>query len=1062
MVVAPRRAADAGLGSRGDAGLGGPAADAGVSFADAGLRAQPSDAGAIPFDAGLGSRSPGDAGAQAVTRPAAPSLASVAPAAAKKPTAPEVVMPTTYDDKECRTCHAAIVNKQFTHSIFKDGACSDCHLPALRSSRCDTGMSLGRKTTRSQDSKFSIAVSVVGWRFNSMEPALCTSCHEGIASDEPVHKAIEVAGCSVCHDPHSESRKKLLRAELGTLCAKCHRKDDRRYVHAPVAKGECGACHDAHTGLAQPLLKDTNQDLCIGCHKPAGLSAGKHPASAKADCSQCHVAHASDEKGLLKSKGTADIPVKAAAPPAASASYPSTPCKACHEALTNKKFKHGVFKEGGCADCHVSFEREGACKEPVGRGWALKQQEPELCTGCHDGLGKSTPMHAIIKQRGCTACHDPHSSDVKHELKKPMEQLCNGCHQRRDTGKVTHRPLLEGASCLKCHDPHSGAAAPLLKKEPGLLCIECHKEKDLMPDAMVHEPVAKGRCVECHAAHSSDKPAMLRETGQALCLRCHAAGQKGRDKAVAAKTQIEFVGAGSVHDAKGKDGCQACHVQTHTGRLDKLLKQPNVRLCLGCHDVRGKTDLHRPINEKGCSACHKPHTSENKKLLTMWPVENLCHSCHDKEQTREDLAGTHAPVQMGECLACHGAHSGEEAPLLLVQRKDLCLGCHEVADLAPLPEVHSPVKEGKCFGCHNAHGSEIPKLLVSSPTQLCMNCHDSRKAEPSMQTFARIDLSKKVVHRPLVEKDCQECHVTGHSSKVKKLLNKKPVDLCNGCHDRKDDQEHVHGAVKLGDCAVCHRPHSADQKNLAPWGREAKLCFECHEDDLSGRAVLHKPVAEGRCSKCHAPHGAPYPGNQKYGPGVQACVRCHENIKVNPKVKHTPLLRYGCTGCHDPHGAGNPAMLPKPVNEMCIKCHPTVTDGMHAATMMKGGHVVTGAFDPRRPDRAFSCASCHDPHGAENPSLFYAGADSAEMCDDCHGDRLGKAPQKKDITRKRKALPDGGVPVSFRYDAGWLGDDATAEDVMDEDELPPARARPTGTTVPVADSKPGPRGTRSE
>lgn len=982
-----------------------------------------------------------DGGVGAATRPA-----STASVERKKTSVVEVVLPTTYAERECRTCHAALVNKLFAHSLFKDGKCSDCHLPALRASRCETGMSLGQKATASGTSKASVSVSVVGWRFPDTEPKLCTSCHETIADDPAVHKAIPQAGCSVCHDPHSENGKKLLRAPVAVLCAKCHRKDDRRFVHEPVAKGDCMACHDAHTGLEGPLLKDGRQDLCVGCHEKAKLSADKHPGSAKADCSQCHVAHASDEKGLLKPKATPPVESKSAD---LNVSYQTSTCGTCHADLTRKQFKHGVFKTGGCADCHVPGSRRGACTEPGTSGWKLKRPEPELCTSCHDKLVKNTPMHAIIAQRGCTACHDPHSSDVKGELKATTEKLCLGCHQRRDTAKNTHRPILEGASCLKCHDPHSGVAAPLLKRDSGGLCLDCHRQKDLMPDSKAHEPVATGRCVECHAAHGSNNPSMLLETGQALCLRCHEAGTRGRDGGVAAKSQIEFAGAASVHDPKGKGGCQGCHVQTHSGRVDKLLKQPTLRLCIGCHDVRGKTDLHQPIRDKGCQACHEPHASKNKMLLTKWPVEALCHSCHDKEQTRENLASTHAPVQMGECLACHGAHSGEQAPLLLVEKKDLCIGCHELADLAPLPEVHSPVKEGKCFGCHDPHGSEVPKLLISSPTQLCMNCHDAQKAEPSMQVFARIDLSKKVVHRPLVEKDCQECHVSGHSSKIKKLLNKKPVQLCASCHDRKDDQPYVHGAVAVGDCSVCHRPHSADQKNLAPWGREAKLCFECHEDDLSTRAVLHKPVAEGRCSKCHAPHSAPFPANQKYGPGVQGCVRCHDTIKLNPKVRHAPLLRYGCTGCHDPHGSANAAMLPKPINELCTKCHEKFTDGMHAATMMKGGHVVTGPFDPRRPDRAFSCASCHDPHGSDSPKLFYAGRDSAEMCDDCHGDRLGKS-QKRDITRKHKVSPDGGAPPTPRYDAGWLGDDATAEDLPDPDQVAPTHARPVEKTVPVA------------
>ncbi|MBI5477915.1 MAG: cytochrome c3 family protein, partial [Deltaproteobacteria bacterium] len=941
------------------------------------------------------------------------------------------VLPTTYDDRACMTCHTELTRRPFRHSLFKDGNCSDCHVPALRPSNCDGTVSVGGRKTSTKTSAFSVEVSITGWRHKEPEPKLCTRCHEGIVTDENVHPAIRSGGCATCHNAHSSDLKKLLNAPVQKLCQECHRKDDRRYVHEPVAKGECMACHDPHTGLDKPLLKEERKALCDACHARPKLSPAKH-AKMKGDCFECHMAHASDSKGLLKAPPTPEV---SKAPPPAEATYSDSGCAKCHAGLTKKQFRHSIFKDGACGDCHVPSERPGACKEPVGKGWTLRQPDPALCVKCHDKLQHKTPLHKTIEVRGCSGCHDPHSSDLKNELRAPVSTLCYRCHARQDTMVGTHPPVLR-RECLTCHDPHSGQAKPLLKAEPNALCADCHKADQVLPAGEPHEPVTKGRCIECHAPHSSSSGSLLVASGKELCLTCHEKGKLGRDGNDAAKKVITLKGAVSIHGPIQKDECQSCHVQTHTSKLPKQLKTPGVRLCLSCHDkVLGTERLHRVIDEKGCAACHLPHTSENKKLLTQWPIEKLCHECHERKDLKENLASVHAPVQMGECLECHDPHAGEQKPMLKVRRDDLCFQCHDLVDLAPRPEVHSPVKEGKCFACHDPHGSETPRLLVAAPAALCMKCHDAKSPDKSIQAFARIDLSKKVVHRPVVEKDCQECHVPGHSSKVKKLLKKKPAGLCYGCHERKDKDPFVHGAVSLGDCVVCHRPHSSDQKNLAPWGREAKLCFECHEDDLSAREVLHRPVAEGRCSKCHDPHGAKNPFNITLGRGPQVCLKCHEKIDVDVKVKHSALVRYGCTGCHDPHGTANPSMLPKPINEVCQRCHEKIKDGSHAANMMKGGHIVTGDFDPRRPDKTFSCASCHNPHGSNNPNFFYYGKDTGQMCDGCHGDRLGISPDLKDVSKKKKPkLPDGGVPVALRYDAGWLG-----PEVLVEVEESPAR-----------------------
>jgi predicted CXXCH cytochrome family protein len=128
------------------------------------------------------------------------------------------------------------------------------------------------------------------------------------------------------------------------------------------------------------------------------------------------------------------------------------------------------------------------------------------------------------------------------------------------------------------------------------------------------------------------------------------------------------------------------------------------------------------------------------------------------------------------------------------------------------------------------------------------------------------------------------------------------------------------------------------------------------------------------------------------------------------KVKHAALERYGCTGCHDPHGTANRYLLAKPVNDLCTSCHPAQNDGLHVTKMAGAkGHVISGLLDPRRPDRQLSCASCHNPHGSDNPKLFYLGATPMEACDGCHGNKSGKNPSVADVIHRARPSEEVGA-----------------------------------------------------
>lgn len=449
---------------------------------------------------------------------------------------------------------------------------------------------------------------------------------------------------------------------------------------------------------------------------------------------------------------------------------------------------------------------------------------------------------------------------------------------------------------------------------------------------------------------------------------------------------------------------------------------PAAERCTGCHAplTRGRV-VHGALEVGDCTACHSPVVAEagkcRSRTASKWKLAraepDLCYDCHDRKDQQKQV---HTAVRMGSCLACHAAHSSDYPGLTTQPREQVCLECHDTGPLLGKPVKHPPVAEGRCLDCHDPHGGKVPNnLRAESGSAFCLKCHDA-KAPAGQGTPGpgfRIDMSKKVVHPALEVGDCLDCHDGGHGSDNLRLLKKSVSALCYGCHDRKDKNKFPHGAVVAGDCAVCHDPHTSDNPKLLARATIQETCFLCHQDDLTGRKVVHAPVAKG-CDTCHDPHGSQSRFALKFGEGKATCYRCHQPVDGG-KVKHAALERYGCTGCHDPHGAGNGALLIRPVNELCTSCHEAEKDGRHVTPVAAKGHPVGGDLaDPRRPGRDFTCASCHNPHGSDNPRLFYYGDTAMAACDGCHGDKSGKNPALKSVVeraiRKRPSAGSAGGP----------------------------------------------------
>ena len=454
------------------------------------------------------------------------------------------------------------------------------------------------------------------------------------------------------------------------------------------------------------------------------------------------------------------------------------------------------------------------------------------------------------------------------------------------------------------------------------------------------------------------------------CTSCHASLTAGR----------------KAHSPLKDGDCSACHVKS-PGIAGKCLSPVSTAwklvaeqpaLCAKCHDTSGAVPAHPVIKSQGCTACHDPHASKNPTLLKIWPVEALCSKCHAKYDDAEFI---HTAVKRGQCLGCHSPHAGEATPLLIDKREVLCASCHKTADLTAVHGKHAPFVEGQCLSCHDPHRSDVKGQLVEKGKKLCLACHalDARPGPATASMKFRIDLTRKDVHKAVSGGDCQDCHSAAGP------MTRPVADVCFKCHTKFTElYKFQHGAAKLGDCAVCHDPHSSNEKSLLTASTVNGLCFKCHQDDATKRKWVHAPIqAPKGCTSCHDAHGGEFKFNFPDAEGNALCLSCHAPLAAKlkaAKVPHKALERYGCIACHDPHASDNAKGLIKLVNELCISCHKPQADGAHTGI----GHKVEGGPDPRRPGQAFSCISCHDPHGSDSPKILRAGKTAQESCKSCH------------------------------------------------------------------------------
>ncbi len=518
---------------------------------------------------------------------------------------------------------------------------------------------------------------------------------------------------------------------------------------------------------------------------------------------------------------------------------PAQQCAECHrasiKAAAARQLVHAPFKdEAKCGTCHAPHD-------PGGKK-AMREQEPQLCTGCHSDDRYKLAHRTSLSDRGlCTPCHSGHASDGPALMKFPEAELCARCHKGVNASHGGYG--VNAARCTICHPVHGETSSKRLH-------------------ALIH-PVASD-CSSCHKAAGSQEQFQRKKEPPELCFDCHA------DVKTALKQAV-------VHPAITEAGCLACHAP-HTSDEKKLLADRETKLCLGCHptleDKLKAKKVHDPVAKGECHACHSPHASAQQKLLAR-PGAKLCEGCHAQVVGWPGATSLHAPVRSGQCNLCHDAHGG--GPKLLANDGSKpCAGCHPSIHSRmkrPGAVVHPPAADD-CQGCHLPHVSEQPRLLKAAVPALCVDCHHLSDAnlvkkhggysvadancvgchDPHVGGAAGLLRDEK--HLPFADAMCDSCHVAASGAAAKPTLKEGGLALCGDCHEfaAMQNRPGAHDPVKRGQCFACHSPHAASRPHLVK-ANVATLCGECHDASDEEVAAKHRRVkADDACTSCHRPH----------------------------------------------------------------------------------------------------------------------------------------------------------------------------------------------------------------
>lgn len=255
------------------------------------------------------------------------------------------------------------------------------------------------------------------------------------------------------------------------------------------------------------------------------------------------------------------------------------------------------------------------------------------------------------------------------------DEDCLACHEAMDqTLTMTAHRLASTIDkpvtiiqCVSCHsgaekhfdDPGRGTISNPSVMEPSeaaRLCTTCH-ESHLEAQAVGFDPHVglELSCASCHSVHGTNRDLLIDESG-GFCGACHVA------------VVNDFRRRSNHPLLDGNVGCIDCHGFTSTAEPD--YGHGKNAACFQCHPQQGGPFLfeHGAVNSftpegDGCIACHLPHGSSNDRLLTQ-PDDRLCLQCHGAPPGH--LTAHQGDLRAYTCMDCHSDIHGSYDNLYLL------------------------------------------------------------------------------------------------------------------------------------------------------------------------------------------------------------------------------------------------------------------------------------------------------------------------------------------------------------------------------------------------------------
>ncbi|HEY6446440.1 MAG TPA: cytochrome c3 family protein [Acidobacteriaceae bacterium] len=423
--------------------------------------------------------------------------------------------------------------------------------------------------------------------------------------------------------------------------------------------------------------------------------------------------------------------------------------------------------------------------------------------------------------------------------------------------------------------------------------------------------------------------------------------------------------------------------------------------CTSCHDphVQSRDSFAQNFLVKDsssaalCLACHDParQMSGHVNPLAGWPVS--AHALSSAKIASGTGLGPYATVALDGCDACHTSHNaGSTARLLRGQNEQACIGCHNGANVSPMPtwenvfaEYAAPKVGHPIPSSTNPHDTAEGVLLNNDRHATCADCHNAHSSQP-VSIFSPPPLLR------VSQKDALGISSSDGVTVLTSAVNQ--YETCLRCHGASAGKQ----TLTMYGYTPVRAVSAGDPLNLIP--QFAIASTSSHPVMHPGNSPYPQPslrpsmlnldgVTQGRamgtqifCTDCHNSDD-----NREFG-GAGA------NGPHGSKWTHILERRYEFSQTVTPGGLisnlfPNPDLTVNGPYALCGKCHDLSSQILQNTSWHQHSlHINAG----------FSCSTCHTAHGM--------GATSGSIT----GERLVNF----DVN---VVAPNNGLPISYNRTA---------------------------------------------